>query len=84
VWALEKIAVWKDLFPRASAVLARLALTDNSTHANNAKGILKGLFEVGLGWAATQAPPQARFPTLERLVKSADPAEHALGLELCQ
>jgi hypothetical protein len=84
VWALEKIAVWRDLFPIAVAVLARLALAENSTHGNNSKGILKGLFEVGLGWAATQAPPASRFPIIERLLKSADAAERGLGLELCK
>ena len=84
VWALEKIAVWKDLFARAGAVLVRLALAENSTHGNNSKGILKGLFEVGLGWAATQAPPASRFPIIERLLKSANEGERRLGLELCK
>ncbi len=84
VWALEKIAVWKDLFPRAAAVLVQLALAENSTHGNNSKGILKGLFEVGLGWAATQAPPASRFPIIERLLKNTDEGKRRLGLELCK
>jgi hypothetical protein len=84
VWALEKIAVWNDLFLRAAAVLARLALAENSTYGNNSKGTLKGLFNVGPSWAATQAPPQLRLSIVERLVKSSDASERSLGLELCQ
>ena len=84
VWALEKIAVWQDLFVRAATVLTRLALAENSTYGNNSKGTLKGLFNVGPSWAATQAPPQSRFPIIERLVKSSYASERALGLELCQ
>jgi hypothetical protein len=77
VWALEKIAVWKELFSRAATVLTRLALAENSTYGNNSKGTLKGLFNVGPSWAATQAPPQSRVPIVERLVKSSDAHERA-------
>ena len=84
VWALEKIAVWQDLFARAATVLTRLALAENSSYGNNSKGTLKGFFNVGPSWAATQAPPQSRFPIIERLVKSSDASERAFGLELCQ
>jgi hypothetical protein len=84
VWALEKIAVWKELFPRAATVLTRLALAENSNYGNNSKGTLKGLFNVGPSWAATQAPPQSRFSIVERLVRSSDAHERALGLELSQ
>lgn len=83
VWALEKIAVWKDLFPRAAAVLGRLALAENAKHSNNSKGIFVDLFSIGVGWAATQAPPDDRFPILERFVRSSNAAERKLGLELC-
>lgn len=83
VWALEKIAVWKDLFPRAARVLGRLALAENAKHSNNSRGTFVDLFGIGLGWAATQAPPDDRFPILEELVKSSEPAERNLGLELC-
>src|SRR5579859_1628448 len=83
VWALEKIAVWKDHFPRAATILARLALAENSRNSNNAKGLFVELFGIGVGWAATEAPPADRFPILERLVKSSESAERSLGLELC-
>jgi hypothetical protein len=84
VWALEKIAVWRDLFPRATAILTKMALTESSNFSNNSKGTLTGLFSVGLGWAPTQAPPQSRFPIIEKLVKSSAAAERTLGLELCR
>ncbi|MGH8131646.1 MAG: hypothetical protein ACRETP_00205, partial [Steroidobacteraceae bacterium] len=84
VWALEKIAVWNDLFPRAAWVLSRLALAENTSYSNNSTGILTGLFSVGPDWAATQAPPNARFPIVERLLKSSDCDERSLGLELCK
>ena len=86
VWALEKIAVWRDLFPRAAAVLTRMALTENSKFSNNSKGTLTGLFGVGLGWApAQEAPPGGtHFPTIEKLLRSPVAAERTLGLGLCQ
>ena len=83
VWALEKIAVWRDLFPRAATLLARLSLAENAKNSNNATGTLAQLFGVGVGWAPTEAPPDDRFPVLEGLVKSSDPAERSLGLKLC-
>ncbi len=84
VWALEKIAVWQHLFPRAARVLVHLALAENARNSNNSKGTLLDLFGVGLGWAATMAPPSERFPILEELVRSTDVSRRALGLELCE
>lgn len=82
VWALEKIAVWHELFTRAASILTRMALTETSDYSNNSKGTLVGLFGIGDGWAPTQAPPSARLPLVENLVNSAVPAEQVLGLEL--
>lgn len=83
VWTLEKIVVWKELFQRAALVLQRLALAENAKHSNNSTGMFVALFSIGTGWAATEAPPELRYPLLEALVRSSDPAERNLGLELC-
>jgi len=84
VWALEKIAVWEELFPRAVEVLAIMAVAENSKYGNNAKGTLLGLFSVGMGWAPTQAPPSKRLPKLRQFVSSEDKDRRALGLEICE
>lgn len=82
VWALEKIAVWDDTFPRAAKLLAKMALAENATNSNNSKGTLLDLFCVGLGWAPTQAPPDARLPILRESLDSKDSARRRLGLEM--
>lgn len=84
VWALAKIAVWKHLFARAAWVLVHLALAENANYSNNSKGTLLGLFEIGLGWAPTMAPPSERFPILAELVRCTDSNRRSLGLELCE
>lgn len=83
VWALEKIAVWDDLFVRAVYVLVPIALAENTGYSNNAKGTLVGLFDVR-GLATTQAEPSKRFPILKELVKSNDASRRALGLDICE
>jgi len=84
VWALEKIVVWNDLFIRATNVLIPMALAENANNSNNSKGLLLSLFNVGLGWAPTEAPPSKRFPILQDLIKSSDASRRVLGLELCE
>ena len=84
VWALEKITVWDELFVRAVYVLIPMALAENSSHSNNSKGLLLSLFQVGLGWAPTQAPPSERFRILRELVMSDDASRRSLGLEMCE
>ncbi len=84
VWALEKIAVWDELFVRAVYVLIPMAMAENSSHSNNSKGLLLSLFQIGPGWAPTQAPPSKRFPILQELVMSDDASRRSLGLETCE
>lgn len=85
VWALEKIAVWKEYFPRAARVLVKLALAENSKYGNNATGILRGLFRTHpAGLAATQSTPFDRFPIIAESLQSQDEAEIELGLSLCK
>ena len=84
VFALEKIVVWDEYFTRAVNVLIPMALAENAGYSNNSKGLLLSLFNVGLGWAATQAAPSKRLPILKDLVMSNDAGRRALGLEMCQ
>jgi len=85
VWALEKIAVWKEYFPRAARVLVKLALAENSKYGNNSTGILRGLFRTHpAGLAATQSAPLDRFPIITELIQSQNEDEIELGLSLCK
>lgn len=85
VWALEKIAVWKDYFPRAARVLVKLALAENSKYGNNSTGILRSLFRTHpAGLAATQSAPVDRFPIITELLQSQNEDEIALALSLCK
>ena len=84
VWALEKIVVWDDLFIRAVNVLIPMALAVDAGSSDKPKDLLLSLFNLGLGWAATQAAPSKRLPILKELVMSTDTGRRALGLEMCQ
>jgi len=65
VWALEKIAVWKNLFADAARLLLVLGEAENEAYANNASGVFAGLFSPGPGQVApTEASPEERFPIL--------------------
>lgn len=83
VWALEKIAVWDELFVRSVHVLIPMALAENADNSNNSEGTLVGLFNIR-GLATTQAPPSKRFLVLEDLVRSKDASRRALGLGMCE
>jgi len=84
VWALEKLSVWKSTFSRAARLLVRMALAENAKNSNNSKGTLLSLFQIGLGWAPTEAPPDQRIPVIEELLRATDTAMRELGLELCE
>ena len=65
-------------------LLVKFALSENASNANNSMGMLVGLFEVGIGWAATQASPEDRFPIIQDLLASNDRVNKDLGLKLCK
>lgn len=52
VWALEALVWFDELFDSAANALLRLAIAENETWANNATGIVQGLFRVYLGGTA--------------------------------
>jgi hypothetical protein len=84
VWALEKIAVWKEHFYRSARLLIKFAIAENSNFSNNSTGTLQSLFWSGPGWAATQASPAERFPLIQELLESDNERELSLGLDLCK
>jgi hypothetical protein len=70
VWALERIAVWRDLFPDAARLLLKLAEAENETWSNNATGVFADLFSPGRGQVApTEAAPEERFPVLKEALE---------------
>ena len=84
VWALEKIAVWREHFRDASQILLRLAEAENETHSKNASGVFVGLFSPAPSPVApTEAPPEERFPVLEEALLSESKAKRSLGFRAC-
>ncbi len=84
VWALERIAVWRDLFPDAARLLLQLGEAENENVANNASGVFAGMFSLGYGIVApTEAPPRERFPVLEEAIHSDSKERRLLALNAC-
>jgi len=82
VWALEKIAIWKNLFQRAATVLLKLALAENAPNSNNAIGTFCDLFTMGYDrFASSEAPPELRLPVLRTALESSDHATRMLALK---
>lgn len=84
VWALQKIAVWRDLFTDAARLLLALGEAENETYTNNASGVFAELFSTGLGpVAVTEASPQERFPILKEALESNSKERRKLALRAC-
>lgn len=84
VWALEKIAVWKDLFADAARLLLQLGEAENERISNNASGVFAGLFSPAPGAVApTEASPQERFPVLKEALESTSKEKRMLSLKAC-
>ena len=49
VWALEVLLWFEDSFDSAADSMLKLAMAENETWANNATGIVKGVFRIHLG-----------------------------------
>lgn len=82
VWALEKIAIWKQFFRRAAEMLLKLAVAENSKMGNNATGTFCGLFDMGFAqMASSEAPPSERLTVLETALKSSDEAVRAIAIK---
>ncbi len=84
VWALEMIAMWRDLFADAAMVLLKLGEAENETCSNNASGVFAGLFSPAYGAVApTEASPQERFPVLKEALESSSKEQRLLALQAC-
>ncbi len=84
VWALEKIAMWRDLFADAARLLLALGEAENETWSNNASGVFAELFSLGPGRVApTEASPQERFPVLKEAFESSSKDRRLLALRAC-
>lgn len=84
IWALEKIAVWRDLFADAARLLLALGEAENEGWSNNASGVFAGLFSQARGKVApTEASPAERFPILKEAFESGSKERRALALKAC-
>ena len=84
IWALEKIAVWRELFADAALLLLALGEAENEGCSNNASGVFVGLFSPGDGPVApTEASPEERFPVLKEAFESGSKERRALALKAC-
>jgi hypothetical protein len=84
VWALEMIAMWRDLFTDAARLLLALGEAESETAANNASGVFAELFSPAPGRVApTEASPEERFPVLEEALTSASEERRLIGLHAC-
>ena len=85
VWALEKIAMWRKLFPDAARLLLALGEAENERIANNASGVFAELFSLGPGAVApTEAPPVERLPVLKEAFEYGSKERRALALKACR
>ncbi len=84
VWALEKIAIWKDLFRGAARLLLLLAETEIENFSNNASGVFANLFSPAPGSVApTEASPQERFIVLKEALESSSSEIRKIALNAC-
>ena len=85
VWALERIAMHRDLFADAARLLLALGEAENEDWSNNASGVFAGLFSPAYGrLAPTEASPADRFPILKEAFESGSRARRLLALEACK
>ncbi|MBI5099779.1 MAG: hypothetical protein HZB30_11135 [Nitrospirae bacterium] len=85
VWALERMAIWKNLFADAARLLLILGEAENETWGNNASGAFADLFSMGYGRvASTEAPPEERLPILKEALYSDSREMRLLALRACE
>ena len=86
VWALERLAIWRELFPGAARLLLRLADAENEEHiGNNATGVFVELFSPAYGGLApTEASPEERFPVLKEAIEHESKECRRISLVACE
>ena len=84
VWALEKIAMHRDMFADAARLLLALGEAENEGCSNNASGVFAELFSPGPGRVApTEASPAERLPILKEAFESNSKERRSLALKAC-
>ncbi len=84
IWALEKIAIWRKLFPNAARLLLALGEAENERTSNNASGVFAELFSLGPGAVApTEASPVERLLVLKEAFESESKERRSLALKAC-
>ena len=85
IWSLEKIAVWRELFPDAARLLLALGEAENESFANNASGVFSDLFSPAWGLVSpTEASPEERLPILIEAINSDSIERRRLALKAFQ
>ena len=85
IWALEKIAIWRKLFPGAARLLLALGEAENERISNNASGVFAELFSLGPGAVApTEASPVERLPVLKEAFESGSKERRTLAVKACR
>lgn len=82
VWALQRMAVWENLFEDAAYHLLALGEAETEHHiANNASGEFANLFSPAPGRVSrTEVPPLERLPILKDAVRSERTEKQRLGI----
>ena len=84
VWALEGLAIHRELFSDAARLLLALGEAENETYSNNASGVFATLFSLAYGEVApTEAPPEERFPVLLEAFASDSREKQLLAIRAC-
>ena len=84
IWALQKIAVWRDLFADAARLLLALGEAETEGWSNNASGVFAALFSPARGRVApTEASPEERLPVLKEAFESGSKERRTLALKAC-
>ena len=84
VVALERMAVWKELFQPAVRLLLALGEAETESWANNASGVFVDLFSAGTGPVApTEAPPVLRLPILREAISRESVQAKRLAIRAC-
>ena len=82
VWALERIAIWRELFAGATRLLLALGEAENESYSNNASGVFAGLFSPAPGpTAPTEVSLEERYPVLIDAINSDSVERKKLALK---
>jgi hypothetical protein len=84
IWALERMAEWRDFFPDVARLLLKLSEAENESYSNNASGIFVDLFSNAYGeLAPSEATPEQKIPILREAFNSLSDEQHILALRAC-